>query len=206
MRSLYEDYLLPRVTHLLCSSSSVMKQREKVIPGAFGNVLEIGVGSGLNLGFYDWDKVDHLHALDPSEKMLSLVDKNQSKFPQDIELVNGYSDDIPLENNVIDSVVITYTLCSIDRIIPSLEEFRRVLKPGGVLLFCEHGRAPDAIVRKWQDRLNPLWKTFGGGCNLNKDIPQLIQSGPFKIEKLETMYIPGFKPACFNYWGVARPR
>jgi len=203
MTNLYDKYVLPKVTNALCACKPCMKQREKVVPLARGRVLEIGVGSGLNFGFYDANKVDHLFALDPSEEMWSLAKKQISSNRFQIEFVKGFAEDIPIEDNAIDSIVITYTLCTIIDVNASFLEFRRVLKPSGKLIFCEHGIAPDKSVQRWQNILNPIWKTFGGGCNLNRNIPQLIKNGTFKIETLDTMYVPGFKPACFNYWGTA---
>ncbi len=206
MTSLYDKYILPKVTNALCASRPSMKQREKVVPLAKGSVLEIGVGSGLNFGFYNPKKVDHLFALDPSEEMWSLAEKQMGNNQMQIEFVKGFAEEIPIEDNTIDSIVITYTLCTIPNVIEAFLEFRRVLKPSGKLIFCEHGISPDKSVQRWQNRLNPIWKKFGGGCNLNRDIPKLIKDGSFTIETLDTMYIPGFKPACFNYWGTAKIR
>jgi ubiquinone/menaquinone biosynthesis C-methylase UbiE len=169
-------------------------------------VLEIGVGSGLNFGFYNSNKVNHIYALDPSEEMWLLAKKQISKNRLQIEFVKGFAEEIPIEESTIDSIVITYTLCTITDLNAAFSEFRRVLKPRGKLIFCEHGISPDKSVQRWQNILNPIWKKFGGGCNLNRNIPQLIKNGSFKIETLDTMYIPGFKPACFNYWGTAEIR
>ena len=204
MTNLYDKYILPKVTNALCACKPCMKQRAKIVPLANGRVLEIGVGTGLNFGYYDTDKVDRLFALDPSNEMLLLAKKQISHYPFQIEFIKGFAEEIPVEDNTIDSIVITYTLCTIPDVNTAFNEFRRVLKPNGKLFFCEHGISPDKSVLRWQNILNPIWKKFGGGCNLNRNIPQLIQNGDFKIEKLNTMYIPGFKPACFNYWGTAK--
>lgn len=205
MTRLYDKYILPKVTNALCASRPNMKQREKIVPLASGRVLEIGVGSGLNFEFYDTNKVDYLFALDPSEEMWSIAKKRKNKNRLQVEFVKGVAEEIPIDDNAVDSIVITYTLCTIPDVQSSFSEMRRVLKPGGKLIFCEHGIAPDKSMQRWQNLLNPLWKKLGGGCNLNRDIPQLIKNGAFKIEKLDTMYIPGFKPACYNFWGVAKP-
>jgi ubiquinone/menaquinone biosynthesis C-methylase UbiE len=122
-----------------------------------------------------------------------------------VDFIEAPASDIPLENNSADSVLITYTLCTIADVIPSLEEIRRVLKGDGILVFCEHGSAPDPGVQRWQNWLNPAWKRLAGGCNLNRDVPALLHEGGFRIRNLETMYIPGWKPGCFNYWGTASP-
>ena len=144
-------------------------------------------------------------ALDPSEEMWALASKKLDNQNLNTEFIKGYAENIPLEKNSIDSLVITYTLCSIPDYQSALEEFKRVLKPNGSVIFCEHGLAPDKSVRKWQHALNPIWKKLGGGCNLNRDIPAIIENGGFGFKKLETMYIPGFKPVCYNFWGVAKP-
>ena len=203
--NLYDKYILPKVTHMLCSLGPVMKQRAKVVPGAEGRVLEIGIGSGLNLPYYNKSRVDHLFGLDPSKEMWSRVKDNLPEHGISVEFLRGYAEDIPLDDASVDTIVMTYTLCTITDSMASLTEMRRVLRPNGKLLFCEHGAAPDKAVVKWQNRLNPVWKRLGGGCNLNRKIPELIKTGGFKFSKIETMYIPGFKPAFFNYWGVAKP-
>ncbi len=199
----YDKYVLPRVVNLTCSLKPTMKQREKIVPLAEGRVLEIGVGSGLNLPFYNPEKVRHLWGLDPSTEMWALAQKTNRKLDFEIEFLEASAGAIPLDSDCVDTVMITYTLCTIPEVLPALEEMRRVLKVDGRLLFCEHGIAPDRSVRKWQDRLNPLWMKFGGGCNLNRPIPELLEKGGFKIRGMDAMYIPGWKPASFNYWGSA---
>ena len=125
-------------------------------------------------------------------------------FPFDFDFVQASAENIPSSNNSFDTIVITYALCSIQDTNSAFEEIRRVLKPNGKLLFCEHGKAPDKTIKRWQNLLNPVWKRFGGGCNLNKDIPLIIENNGLKINSLETMYLPGWKPASFNYWGMAK--
>jgi len=200
---LYNKYVVPRLIDWSCKSKPTMKQREKVIPSASGNVLEIGVGSGLNLPFYNKDLVNHLTAVDPSENNWQQNVVDTQSLPFDFEFIKAYAEDIPADNNSFDTVVITYTLCSIPDTTKALSEIRRVIKPNGKILFCEHGKAPDKATQRWQNGLNPLWKHLGGGCNLNRDIPLIFQENGFKMNKIETMYIPGWKPACFNYWGEA---
>jgi len=178
-----------------------MKQREKVVPHAKGRVLEIGVGSGLNLSFYKKDQVTSLVGIDPSKETWEINDKKREDI--DFKYIQTGAEALPLEDQSFDTVVITYTLCTIPDAIAALSEMRRVLKSSGQLLFCEHGKAPDASVLKWQNRINPIWKKVGGGCNLNKDIPQLLKNNGFKISDLQTMYIPGPKFLSFNYWGSA---
>ena len=200
----YNKYILPKVIDSACKQNPSMRQREKIIPLAIGNVLEIGIGSGLNLPYYDDKQVNHLLAIDPS---LELWKKNRidpKDIPFDFEFVKAFAENIPSDNNSFDTVVITYTLCSITDINKTFEEIKRVLKPNGKLVFCEHGKAPDKAIEKWQNIINPVWKRFGGGCNLNRDIPLIIENNGLKINGLETMYLPGWKPASFNYWGTAK--
>ncbi len=200
---LYARYVLPTVVHLACSSSSNMRQRTKLVPLARGRVLEVGIGSGLNLPFYDADRVSGVWGLDPSEELTARAREAAEQAPFDVEFVTAGSEQIPLDTASFDTVVVTYTLCTIPDAVAALREMARVLKPGGRLLFCEHGVAPDAGVRRWQDRLDPIWSRLGGGCRLNRDIPDLIRQGGFEVTGLETMYIPGWRPASFNYWGAA---
>jgi len=203
---LYSRYILPKLIHFTCGSKPIMRQREKVVPHAHGRVLEIGIGSGLNLPYYDAAKVTKVWGLDPAPEMTRMAERTARAVPFGVEFIGLSGDEIPLEDDSVDSVVITYTLCSIPDTDPALRQMRRVLKPGGELIFCEHGAAPDASVRRWQERLNPLWRRIGGGCNLNRPIPALIEAGGFRIRSLETMYIPGWRPASFNYWGAAVAR
>ena len=200
---IYQTYVLPRIVHLACGLKPTMKQREKVVPLAKGRVVEIGVGSGLNLPFYTPGNVEHLWAIDPSREMWALASESLEVPDFDVEFIEAPAEEIPLGDNCADTVLVTYTLCTIPDVQSALVEIRRVLKPYGCLVFCEHGLAPDPGVQRWQDRLNPLWKKVGGGCNLNRPIPGLIEHAGFRIRGLETMYIPGWKPASFNYWGTA---
>jgi len=203
---LYRRYILPRVVHFTCGLKPNMRQREKVVPRARGRVLEIGIGSGLNLPYYDSAKVSKLWGLDPSPEMTRMAKRTAGSLPFEVEFIGLPGDEIPLADHSVDTVVVTYTLCTIPDTAPALRQMNRVLRPGGELIFCEHGAAPDASVRRWQDRLNPIWKQLGGGCNLNRPIPMLIEAGGFRITSLDTMYLPGWRPASFNYWGTAVPR
>lgn len=199
----YDKHLLPHLVHFTCGLKPAMKQRAKVVPLAQGRVLEIGIGSGLNIPLYDPRRVEHLWGLDPSAEMWAIAQKNAAAHHLDAEFLQAGADAIPLDSGSADTVVMTYTLCTIPEIAPALSEIRRVLKPGGKLLFSEHGRAPDASVRRWQERLNPVWRALAGGCNLNRPIDQLLLEAGFRTPDLQTMYIPGWRPACFNYWGSA---
>lgn len=203
---LYGKYLLPRVVHLTCSGKPNMRQRQKLVPLARGRVLEVGIGSGLNLPFYDPEEVAEVVGLDPSPEMLRMAAGPAARASFDVTFVPAGGEDIPLDSASVDTVVLTYTLCTIRDYEPALREMARVLRSGGRLLFCEHGLAPDAGVRRWQNWLNPVWRRLGGGCHLNRDIPSLVRLGGFEIEGMETMYIPGWRPASYNYWGGAVPR
>ena len=204
--SFYEDRVLPHLINLACSSKPTRKQREKIVPLAEGDVLEIGFGSGLNLPFYDSQKVRKIWGLEPSEgmrrKARPLVDASNA----DVEFIDLPGEEIPLQADSVDTVLVTYTLCSIPDANSALEGMRRVLKPGGRLLYCEHGIAPDENVRRWQRRLNPTWSKFSGGCNMNRDILGLIRESGFEITNDERMYIPGAKMLSYNFWGSARIR
>lgn len=203
---LYDKYVLPRVVDFACRTKPTMRQRQKLVPLARGRVLEVGIGSGLNLPFYDDGNVTEVVGVDPSQEMIAMAAKAAEAVPFDVTFVPAGSEDIPLDSGSCDTVVMTYTLCTIPESRPALREMARVLKPGGRLLFCEHGLAPDRNVRRWQNRINPVWRRLGGGCHLNRDIPKLIGNGGFAIEGMATMYLPGWRPATFNYWGSAIPR
>lgn len=203
--SIYDDHVLPHLIDLACSTKPTRKQREKIVHLAEGDVLEIGFGSGLNLPYYDPDKVRRIFGLEPAPGMRRKAQPNVDASGLDVEFIDLPAESIPLESKSVDTVLVTFTLCSIDDAIAALEGMRRVLKPGGKLLFCEHGAAPDGSVRRWQDRLNPAWKRFSGGCNMNRDIPGLIGRGGFRITTDERMYIPGLRILSYNYWGTAKP-
>ena len=200
---LYGKYVLPRVVHLACSARPNMRQREKLVPLASGRVLEVGMGSGLNLPFYDARRVTKVWGLEPSPEMSKMASAAVEAVAFDVEFVSAGGEQIPLDSESFDTVLMTFTLCTIPDAERALREIARVLKRGGQLLFCEHGAAPDAGVRRWQNRINPLWRRLAGGCHLNRDIPGLIRRGGFEITRMDTIYIPGWRPASFNYWGAA---
>jgi len=203
--SLYERLLLPRVVDFTCAAKPAMRQRAKVVPAAHGRVVEIGFGSGLNLPFYDPDRVEHLWALEPSPAMWRLAAERvrAARFP--VEFVEAPAEGIPLPDRSADTVLMTYTMCTLPDAAAALGEIDRLLKPGGELLFCEHGEAPDPDVRRWQRRLNPLWSRLSGGCQLDRPIPAMLERAGFRLRSLSTMYLPGFRPATFNFWGSAAP-
>jgi SAM-dependent methyltransferase len=200
----YEDHLLPHLVNFACSAKPNRKQREKIVPLAEGEVLEIGFGSGLNLPHYDSEKVRKVWGLEPSEGMRRKAQPMIEASSLDVELIDLPGESISLGADSVDTVLVTYSLCTIPDAAAALEGMRRVLKPGGRLLFCEHGVAPDESVRRWQRRLNPAWSRVAGGCNLDRDIPDLLVKGGFELTSDERMYIPGLKVLCYNYWGAAK--
>ncbi len=202
----YDDKILPTLIGLSCGTKPVRKQREKVVPRATGDVLEIGFGGGLNLPHYNRDLVRKVWGLEPSAAMRRQSEKQIAATDIDVELIDLPGEQIPLEDNSVDTVLVTYTLCTIPDTAAALGGMRRVLKPGGHLLFTEHGRAPDAGVRRWQDRLNPGWKKLAGGCNMNRDIAKIIEDAGFSMAEDNRMYIPGIRILSYNYWGMAKLR
>ncbi len=204
--SLYDKYILPKLLNCLCSAKPIGYQRQKIVPYAEGAVLEVGIGSVLNLPFYDKSKIDKIWGLDPSEELNKMAAQVASEEGLEVDFIISGAEDIPLSDNEVDTVLITYTMCTISEVKRANEEMRRVLKPEGRMIFCEHGKAPDKNVFKWQKRINPLWRKIAGGCNLHRNIPDLIKASGFKLEKLDTMYLPSTpKFAGYNYWGSAKP-
>lgn len=201
----YQDRILPHLINLAMRQKTLATYRERVVPAAEGRVLEIGVGSGLNLPFYS-QNVKAVVGLDPSPKLLAMARRVEHRNLGKVEFMVGSAEEIPIESASVDTVVTTWTLCSIPEASRALREMRRVLKRGGQLLFVEHGRAPDPNVRWWQDELTPLWKRLGGGCHLNRAIGSLITGAGFKFDRFETGYMRGPKPLAFMYEGSARSR
>ena len=200
---LYDKWILPRLTDLAMRNREATRYRSQIVPQACGVVLEIGVGSGLNLPFYGAG-VTRLLALDPSEELLRMARKKADAAAFPVEFLAHTSEEIPLDGGCLDTVVTTWTLCTIPDPIKALREMRRVLKPAGTLLFAEHGLAPDANVRTWQERLNPLWQRFTGGCNLNRKMDELIRASGFRIVQLDRAYAKGLRPMSYVYSGRAQ--
>lgn len=203
--NLYDRYLLPYLIDLACGIRAVERQRLKLIPQARGRVLEIGIGTGLNLAHYDRASLAGFYGLDPAAQMHRLARKRARRAGIEVELLALPAERIPMPDASFDTVVTTFTLCTIPDAGQALAEMRRVLKPDGRLLYCEHGRAPDSEVRRWQDSITPWWKPLAGGCHLNRDIPTLLAEAGFRIERQDQMYLPGPRPFTYNYWGSALP-
>jgi ubiquinone/menaquinone biosynthesis C-methylase UbiE len=202
--SLYDKYVLPKFLNCACGSKPVEYQRKKVVPNAEGIVLEVGIGSGLNLPFYDNSKVTQIWGLDPSEELSSMAKETAKNLDIDVKFISGGAEDIPLPDNYFDTALVTYTMCTIPEVIRANIEIKRVLKNTGKLIFCEHGKAPDLNIAKWQSRIDPIWGKLAGGCHLNRDIPSLLEDSGYKIIELDQMYLPSTpKVAGYNYWGFA---
>jgi ubiquinone/menaquinone biosynthesis C-methylase UbiE len=200
----YDRHVLPYLLDFACGMKPIRRQREKIVPRARGKVLEVGIGTGLNMRHYDKSRVSAIVGLDPALALHRIAAKRIARAGLAVELVSFSAEKIPIEDAAFDTVVVTYTLCTIPDPVAALKEMGRVLKPEGRLLFCEHGRAPDARVRRWQERLDPYWGPLAGGCHLARDIPALLAEAGFRIKELDTAYLPGPRPLTFNYWGTAR--
>ena len=198
----YNKYILPKIINAGCGTKPIRKQREKVLPLCKGIVLEIGCGSGLNFSFYEENNIHKLYALEPNKEMLRQAESVVKEVSFPITFLETGAEKIPLEDDSIDTALLTYTLCTIPDPLAALLEIRRVLKKGGKLVFCEHGMAPENNVKKMQNFINSFWPIFVGGCNLNRDIPSLIKDAGFLVDNLETMYLPKTpKWFGYNYWG-----
>ncbi|TIS53630.1 class I SAM-dependent methyltransferase [Mesorhizobium sp.] len=203
--SFYQDYILPHLINLAMRNAQLVPYRERTAAEAEGRVLEIGIGSGLNLPFYG-PQVREVMGLEPSSRLIEMARGVARESPSPVTFIEGSAEAIPLERGSIDTVVTTWTLCTIPHAIPALEEMRRVLRPGGQLLFVEHGLAPEESVRKWQNRLTPFWRPIAGGCHLNRPISNLIETAGFSITALENSYVPKApRMMGYLYQGRASP-
>lgn len=202
MAKLYNRYLLPKLINLAMSREHAARLRAAHIPAARGVVLEAGIGSGLNIPFYS-SAVTKLYGIDPSVELLAMAREKVLAAPFPIELITGSAEHVPLLGESIDTVVITWSLCSIGDAPAALGEMRRVLKPGGAFIFVEHGLSTDQHVRKWQNRLTPFWRPWTGGCHLNRKIDDMVRDAGFTITDLRREYIPGPRPLTFMYEGRA---
>ena len=200
----YAKYMLPRVIDLAMRNAETARLRAAWIPHARGEVLEVGIGSGLNLAFYS-AAVERVYGVDPSIELGRLAHKRAAAASTKVEFLSQSAEQpLPLRNASIDTVVLTWTLCSIPNAPAALQEMKRVLKPSGRLLFLEHGRAPDPAVAVWQDRMTPYWKRIAGGCHLNRKIDALLTESGFLITELNTCYLPGPRPMTYTYQGFAQ--
>ncbi|MDR3507462.1 MAG: class I SAM-dependent methyltransferase [Caulobacteraceae bacterium] len=207
MTSFYDRHIMPRLIGCACGSRPIMRQRAKVAPLAQGRVLELGIGGGLNLAHYDPAKVAKVFGVDPSAELRARAVAAPRPEGLLVEVLEGTAEALPFEAGEFDTVVCTFTLCSVHTPAKALAEARRVLKPGGRLLFCEHGLAPDAEVARWQGRIEPVWKRIAGGCHLTRPVGTSIVLAGFALERLESMYLPKTPRSLgWNEWGAAVPR
>lgn len=201
---LYDRFILPPLLNAAMGAKPIDYQRRKVVPLATGDVLEIGMGAGHNLPHYDKAKVTSLIGLEPHPKLRARAAKRAAAAGIDVAFTDLKAEEIDLPAASIDTVVVTYTFCTIPDVPRALSAIQRVMRPGATMLFCEHGLAPDAKVANWQRRIEPLWKRIAGGCHLCRPIPDMLGQGGFRVEGLETMYLPGTPRSLgYNYWGRA---
>ena len=204
MPTLYERYILPHVIAYGCGSKPIRYQRRKIVPRATGRVLELGIGGGLNLAYYDPALVESVTGVDPSEALRHWALEAPRPEGLKVEVLEGEAESLPFDSAAFDTVVCTFTLCSVRDPAAALAEARRVLKPGGSFLFSEHGLAPDAKVQRWQRRLEPLQMLLAGGCHLTRPVASSIAAAGFSLVEVETMYLPGFpRPMGWAEWGQA---
>jgi len=205
LRQWYDRNIMPRLVTCACSSGQVLKRRAKLIPLAQGDVFELGCGGGINLQFYDAGAVTSYAGIDPNAALLSRSQSAAAQRGWSGDIREGVGEDIPFPDRQFDTVVCTFTLCSVDDPARVLSEMRRILRPGGKALFLEHGRAPDAKVAKWQDRIEPAWKHIAGNCHLTRPIGSAFRGAGFEVEPLGQGYLPKApKFAGWNEWGIAR--
>lgn len=200
--SWYERHLLPHLLDWACGVSLFGRQRQKLIPLAHGRVLEVGLGTGRNLPFYDRQRVSQVVGVDPALSLHPIARRRVAASGLDVELMGLSAERLPALDASFDTVVSTWTLCSIPDPVAALREMRRVLKPGGQLLFSEHGRAPEPDVARWQTRLQPYWKPLAGGCHLDRDIPALLAEAGFACD-VQSRYLWGPRVLSYHYWGGA---
>ena len=199
---LYRRYVLPKLINSACAMPPMMALRERYVPLARGDVLEIGIGSGLNLKFYG-EAVASVTGLDPAGELTVMAKRRAETLGIDVQLLQVSGEAIPAEAASFDTVVCTWTLCSIPDARRALEEMRRVVKPDGRLIFVEHGRAPEPGVARVQRGIEPLWKLIGGGCHLTRAPLELLEATGFRVERAQQGYEQGPRFAAYMYHGVA---
>ncbi len=195
---IYRRYIGPRLVTCLCGQNDIALERQKVVPQAEGVVLEIGIGPGLNLEYYNPERVTQVIGVDPSASFLALGAERHETSCVPLKIIEAPAEDLPIAAATIDTAVITYTLCSVDDPAAALREVKRVLKPGGRALFLEHGLATDARVASWQQKVNPIWRRLAVGCNLNRPVAQLFDDAGFRLTRVEYYYLEG-KPKALGY-------
>jgi ubiquinone/menaquinone biosynthesis C-methylase UbiE len=200
---LYSRFVLPRLIDLAMKDKATTRCRSRVIPRAKGNVLDVGIGSGLNLPFYG-PEVIRVFGIDPSPELLAMAGRKPRGLPFPVELLRGSAEQLPCDAGSIATIVLTWTLCTIPEPDRALREMKRVSHPRGRLILAEHGASPDPKVQAWQRRLNPIWKRLAGGCNVDRKIDDLLIRGGFDILELQTSYFPGPRFLTYTFQGVAQ--
>lgn len=202
--SFYDEKILPHLINFTCGSPPILKLRKQLVPLCSGKVLEVGMGSAINLAYYNAEDVEFIWGLEPSEGMRKKAQKNLDKSPIEVKWLGLPGEKIPLDDESVDTVLLTFTLCTIPDWKSALEQIHRVLKPEGKLLFCEHGKSSEVKVQNWQNRINPYWKKIAGGCNLNRPISELISSSGFEVTTMDTFHAAKMpKIASYIYIGTA---
>jgi len=200
----YDSQIVPRIIRCACSSPAIMKLRAKVVPQARGKVFEIGCGGGINQQFFIAGQITSYAGMDPSEKGLEFARAAAAEKGWHADIRAGVGEAIPFDDAQFDCVVCTFTLCSVTSQAATLSELRRILKPGGRLLYAEHGRAPDAGVARWQDRVDPVWQRLAGGCHLTRPVTRAIADAGFGIDTSDSRYLPKTpRIAGWAEWGSA---
>lgn len=203
----YTSRIVPHLIDWGCGMGTITEQRERIVPRASGQVLELGIGSGRNLPLYDADAVERVWGVDPSPELYRMAAERAAELPFPVRFFVRPADEpgLALGDGSVDTVVVTYALCTIPDPVAALEEARRTLAPGGELLFAEHGRSPDPAVRRRQEQVTPVWRRVTGGCRLDRDPLALLAAAGFRVREIDTGYLAGWKPAAWHYLGVAVP-
>ena len=204
--SFYRNRVYPQIVSVLGNPEPIRKIRQQIIPLAQGTVLEVGVGPGVNFAYYDAARIDKVYALEPNQGMMGKAESQRRRTKLNVEFLGLPGERIPLPETSVDTVVSTFTLCTIPGVVDAIRGIARVLRPGGQFLFFEHGLSPDKNVRRWQERTEPLFQWAFEGCHVTRDIPALIKQGGFRVERMDMGYLARFpKSGSYCFWGVARP-